>query len=85
MSDIVKQVSVSKEVDALMGVIVDAVLAAKDGKFNLLGEISLIISHLGDFAALPEEIRNNQADSIEAVMLQSARLIAGLMGAKAGN
>lgn len=82
MSDIVKQVTISKEVDEIMAAVVDLVIAAKEGKLNLVQELSRFISLLGDFAALPEEIRSNLGDSIEAVLLQMARLIDALAGLK---
>ena len=85
MSDVTKEIVVSKEVDELVGIFVDAVLQAKAGQLNVIATIGSLVTHFGAFAALPAEIKNNTADSIEAVSLQMGRLISGLAGVPQGD
>jgi len=82
MSDTIKQVTVSKEFDEVLAALVDLIIVAKKGQLNLVGELGKFIGLLGDFAALPSEIKDNLGDSIDAVMLQASRLISELAGIK---
>lgn len=82
MSDVNKTVVISKEVDDVVGAAVDLIIAAKRGQLDVISQLSKLISLLGDFAALPAEIRDNLGDSLDAVMLQVSRLVSELAGIK---
>lgn len=82
MSDLTKTIVVSKEMDDVMVAVVDLILAAKKGQLNLMTELGKLISLLGAFAALPQEVRDNSGDSLDAIMLQVSRLVSELAGLK---
>lgn len=79
MSDIVKEVTVSKELDEVLAAVVDLVLAAKAGQLDWPQQLGKFVSLIGDFAALPAELKSNTIDCADAAALQVVRLIAGLI------
>lgn len=83
MSELVKQVNVPKELDEVLGAVVDMVIAAKQGNFNALGALGKFVSLLGDLAAIPAEIQLEPAECAAAASLQMIRLVQALSGPKA--
>lgn len=79
MSDVIKQVSVPKEFDDVMGAVVDLVLAAKWGKLNLAQQLGSFLPLLGEFSALPVEVNGEPEACADAAALQIRRLVSGLL------
>lgn len=80
MSDFQLQVQLPKEFDDCMVAVRDLVLAIAAGKVDLSAEIAVAVKLLGEFQALPSEVKGEPFRCLKSAELRISELVQALLG-----
>lgn len=78
--DVQIQVTVPKEFNDVLAAITQLVLAIKAGNVSLTTELSTLVSLVGEFSALPAEVKGEPGACIDAAALQIRQMVFALLG-----
>lgn len=78
--DVQLQVTAPKEFNDVMAAVTQLVLAIKAGKLDLMTELQTLVSLVGEFGALPAELKGEPGACADAALLQVRKMVWGLLG-----